>query len=51
MKKWSLACSIDGGMIDYEEVIESEKEPDFWTCHEIAEEHDCELWVIEEVKI
>lgn len=50
-KKWRLTCSNNGINIDYEEVIESDKEPDFWQCQEIAEEHNCELWSLEPLKI
>ena len=49
MKRWILKCSVDASQIDYEEVIESEKEPDIWTCTHIAEEHGCKWWSIEEV--
>lgn len=42
--KWELVCSVDGVDVDYETIIESEKEPGFWECYEIAEEHGCELW-------
>lgn len=48
MKKWLLTCSIDAVDIDYETVIESEKEPDFWTCENIAREHGCDWWTLEE---
>ena len=50
MKKWWLTCSVDAVDIDYETIIESEKEPDFWTCENIARENGCEWWSIEEVK-
>ena len=32
MKKWLLTCSIDAVNVDYETVIESENEPNWWTC-------------------
>ena len=48
MKKWLLECSTDGDMVDYSEIIESETEPGYWQCQEIAENHDCELWCIDE---
>ena len=48
MKKWLLQCSTDGDMVDYDEIIESETEPEYWQCQEIAENHDCELWCIDE---
>ena len=50
MRKWLLTCSIDAVDVDYETVIESETEPDFWTCANIAREHDCEWWTLEECK-
>lgn len=49
MRKWFLKCSVDCSQVDYEEVIESEKEPDIWTCTHIAEEHGCKWWSLEEV--
>ena len=49
MKKWLLQCSIDGINIDFETEILSEKEPDFWTCQNIAEENNCSLWLLNEV--
>lgn len=50
MKKWRLTCSIDAIDIDYETVIESESEPGFCECYNIAEEHGCEWWSIEELR-
>ena len=50
MEKWNLVCSIDAINIDYETTIESEREPDFWTCNNIAEEHGCKWLSIEEVR-
>ena len=49
MKKWNLTCSIDASNIDYETIIESETEPDFWTCQTIAEDHGCSFWTLDEV--
>lgn len=49
MKNWILECSIDADMIDYEEVIQSETEPDFWTCFNIAEEHSCPWFTVSEL--
>lgn len=46
--KWLLDCSIDASMIDYSEVLESDLEPDFWTCYDIANEHRCEFWTLSE---
>lgn len=49
MKQWALVCSVDAIEIDYETIIESEAEPDFWTCYDIAEEHGCSWFYVEEV--
>ena len=49
MKKWQLTASTDGNMIDYSEIIESETEPGFWTCYNIASAHGCEFFTVEEV--
>lgn len=49
MKKWILTCSIDAVNIDYEELIESESEPDFWTCYNKAAAHGCDYFTITEV--
>ena len=46
--KWLIECSTDGDMVDYAEIIEAEEEPGFWECQEIAEEHGCELWCLNE---
>lgn len=48
MKKWLLECSIDAVNIDYETVIESETEPAWWDCENIARSHGCEWWSVEE---
>ena len=50
MKKWILTCSTDAIDIDFEEVIESENEPDFWTCQNMADAHGCGYWYCEELK-
>lgn len=50
MNKWLLTCSVDAIGIDYETIIESDTEPDFWTCYEIANAHGCEWFYITEVK-
>ena len=49
-KQWILTASIDGNMVDYEEIIESENEPDFWTCYNIAYDHGCDFFSIEELE-
>ena len=48
MKKFRLTCSVDAVEIDYEEIIVVEKEPSWRTCEEIANEHGCKWWSIEE---
>ena len=48
MKKWNIICSIDAVNIDYETVIESKSEPNWWICENIAREHGCEWWFVEE---
>lgn len=45
--RWLLTMSIDAINIDAEEVIESETEPGFWECVEIARKHGCEWWALE----
>ena len=49
MKQWLLTASIDGINVDYDEIIECEIEPGFWTCYAIAEEHGCEFFTINEL--
>ena len=49
MRTWRLTCSTDAVNIDYEEIIYSDTEPDFWTCHAIAENHGCQFFDVEEV--
>lgn len=49
MKKWYIVCSKDAIDIDYEEIIESENEPEFWELYEIAEKHDCEWFACDEI--
>lgn len=49
MKKWLLTASVDGVNIDYEEIIESNDEPGFWTCYEIAEAHGCDFFSVDEI--
>ncbi len=50
MNKWRIICSRDAVEIDYEEIISSEAEPDFWTCHEIAEKHGCAFFDVNMVE-
>lgn len=49
MKKWILTASTDGNMIDFETIIESETEPGFWECYELATAHNCDFFDIKEV--
>ena len=49
MKKWELTASIDGNMLDYSEILESETEPDFWSCYDIAAAHGCPYFNVSEV--
>ena len=49
MAKYRLTCSVDAVGIDYEEIIESDSEPSFWDCNEIAEQHGCPWWYCEEI--
>lgn len=46
MKRWLLTCSVDADLVDYDEIIESDEEPGFWTCNDIAEAHGCPWWDI-----
>ncbi len=46
MKKWLLRCSNDGCAVDFETILENEKEPDFWTCENIAQDNNCNLWCL-----
>lgn len=48
MKKWILTASTDGVMIDFELIIESNTEPGFWECYEIAQENNCDFFSINE---
>lgn len=50
MKKWEIVCSIDGDLVDYSEIVESETEPEFWEQFEIAEKHDCEWFTCNELE-
>lgn len=47
--KWIITCSVDAIDIDYEQEIESGKEPDFWECEKIARSHGCDYWSLEVV--
>ena len=45
--QWLFTASVDAVGIDFETILESESEPDFWTCDNLANEHGCEWWSIE----
>ena len=49
--QWLLVASTDGNMVDYEEIIISDEEPDFWMCYEIAEKHGCEFFHVEQLEV
>lgn len=49
MKKWILTASRDGIDVDFEKIIESETEPGFWECYELADAAGCTLWSIDEI--
>ena len=49
MKKWILTASTDGNMVDFETIIESDTEPGFWECYELAALHGCEYFDVQEV--
>lgn len=48
MQKWILTASTDGVNIDFETVIESDREPSFWECYELAAAHGCEYFTVAE---
>ena len=50
MKKWRIICSLDANNIDYEEIIVSDSEPDYWTCYAIAERHNCPFFNVTEAE-
>ena len=50
MKKWKLVCSKDEIDIDYEITIQSETEPDFLWCNEIAQKHGCDHFFTYEIE-
>ena len=49
MKHYNLICSKDEINVDFEMVIESETEPDYWTCYNIAEKHNCPYFYLDEL--
>ncbi len=50
MRKWRIVCSVDADDIDYEEVIYSDDEPDYWTCYNIAVSHGCQYFDVTEIE-
>lgn len=50
MKKWILTASIDAVNIDFETVIESDVEPGYWECNDLAASHGCPYWTISELE-
>lgn len=49
MKKWNFTASRDAINIDFETIIESDTEPGFWDCYELAASHGCEFFDVQEV--
>lgn len=49
MKKWILTCSADAINIDFETDIESDTEPDYWACYDIATAHGCDYFTVSEM--
>lgn len=49
MRKWNLAASVDGVNIDFETTIESETEPGYWECHDLAAANGCEFFTVTEI--
>lgn len=50
MARWIIDCSIDGNLVDYSEIVESEIEPEFWEQYEIAEKHNCEWFTCDKLE-
>ena len=50
MKKWLLTASVDANEIDFETVIDSDTEPDFWTCYELATAHGCPWFSVDSLE-
>ena len=49
-KQWLLTASIDGNLVDFETIIEQENEPDFWTCYDLAQDHGCDFFHVEQLE-
>lgn len=50
MKKWLFIASVDAVNIDFETIIESDTEPGFWACYELAAAHGCSFFDCQEVQ-
>ena len=48
-KRWRLTASRDGNGVDFETVITSEDEPEWWTCYDLAAAHGCDWFDVVEV--
>ena len=48
MKKWIFTASQDATTLDFETILESDTEPDFWTCYDLAASHGCEFFSVTE---
>lgn len=48
--KWLLTCSVDAVDVDYEQIIDSDEEPGYWECDEIAQAHGCDWWSVCELE-
>ena len=51
IKVFRFTASTNGDFVDYETVIISKNEWNFWKCEELAKRHGCEMWSIEEMKV
>jgi len=50
MSNWKLVCSKDADNVDYECTVESETEPDYLWCCEIAQKHGCKNFYTYEIQ-
>ena len=46
--RYELICSTDAVEIDYSQTISAETAADWWECTQIAEEHGCSYWYVNE---
>lgn len=49
MKQWYFTASRDAIEIDFETILESDTEPGFWDCYNLAALHDCDYFTVTEV--